>query len=68
MITCNGSSLGYGLATIPAIPTPTNPSTLANPYLLTLLQGGRIPRIDQLPAIAPDPSAKTISCGPEVSK
>jgi phospholipid/cholesterol/gamma-HCH transport system substrate-binding protein len=51
MITCNGASLGYGIAS-------------NSPYLKTLLQGGRIPRTNQLPVIPPDPPSN-IGCGPE---
>jgi phospholipid/cholesterol/gamma-HCH transport system substrate-binding protein len=51
MITCNGSSLAYGVAGL-------------NPFIKTLVQAVRVPRVDQLPAIPPDPSTPTISCGP----
>jgi phospholipid/cholesterol/gamma-HCH transport system substrate-binding protein len=53
MITCNGSSLGYGIANVPT-----------NPYLKTILQSVRVPRTNQLPVIAADPSNPTIFCGP----
>jgi phospholipid/cholesterol/gamma-HCH transport system substrate-binding protein len=51
MITCNGSSLAYGVAGL-------------NPFIKTVLQAVRTPRVDQLPAIPPDPSTPSISCGP----
>lgn len=52
MITCTGSSLGYGIAQ-------------ESPYLKTLLQGGRIPRTNQLPVIPPDTAQNSqIGCGP----
>jgi phospholipid/cholesterol/gamma-HCH transport system substrate-binding protein len=52
MITCNGASLGYGIASL-------------NPYLKTLLQGARIPRANQLPSIPPaSPETPGIFCGP----
>lgn len=52
MITCNGSYLGYGFASL-------------NPYLKTLLQGARIPRANQLPAIPGTREQPTIFCGPD---
>ena len=51
MITCNGAFLGYGFAA-------------ENPYLKTLLQGARIPRTDQLPAIPAEHATPAIFCGP----
>ena len=51
MITCNGASLGYGIASL-------------NPYLKTLLQSARIPRTNQLPAIPADTATPAIFCGP----
>ena len=51
MITCNGASLGYGIAGL-------------NPYLRTLLQSARIPRTNQLPSIPADPETPPIFCGP----
>jgi phospholipid/cholesterol/gamma-HCH transport system substrate-binding protein len=50
MITCTGSSLGYGIAG-------------TSPYLKTLLQGGRVPRTNQLPTIPPA-EGSNIGCGP----
>jgi phospholipid/cholesterol/gamma-HCH transport system substrate-binding protein len=47
MVTCTGAKLGYGIAQI-------------SPYIQTLLQGARIPRTNQLPAI----KNPTIACGP----
>jgi phospholipid/cholesterol/gamma-HCH transport system substrate-binding protein len=52
MITCNGAFLGYGFAAEHA-------------YLKTLLQGARIPRANQLPAIPAERGTPTIFCGPE---
>jgi phospholipid/cholesterol/gamma-HCH transport system substrate-binding protein len=52
MITCNGSSLGYGIAAIPT-----------NPYLKTILQAARVPRTDQLPLIPAEPP-NPANCGP----
>jgi len=52
MITCNGAYLGYGFAA-------------TNPYLKSLLQGARIPRANQLPAIPAERETPTIFCGPE---
>jgi len=51
LISCNGSSLGYGLTT-------------EKPYLLTLLQGARFPRQGELPAIQADPKEPSRTCGP----
>jgi phospholipid/cholesterol/gamma-HCH transport system substrate-binding protein len=51
MITCNGSSLAYGVAGL-------------SPFVKTILQAVRVPRVDQLPAIPPDPTTPSISCGP----
>jgi phospholipid/cholesterol/gamma-HCH transport system substrate-binding protein len=51
MITCNGASLGYGIASL-------------NPYLKTLLQGARIPRANQLPVIPGEKDTPEIRCGP----
>jgi hypothetical protein len=51
MITCNGSSLGYGVAGL-------------SPFVKTILQAVRIPRTNQLPAIPADPEVPAISCGP----
>jgi phospholipid/cholesterol/gamma-HCH transport system substrate-binding protein len=51
LISCNGSSLAYGL-------------TADKPYLQTLLQGARFPRQGELPPIAADPAEPTRTCGP----
>jgi phospholipid/cholesterol/gamma-HCH transport system substrate-binding protein len=51
MITCNGAFLAAGIADL-------------SPYLKTLLQGARIPRTNQLPAIPAEPSTPAIFCGP----
>ncbi len=51
LISCNGTDLAYGLTT-------------QKPYLLTLLQGARIPRKGELPPIAPDPQEPSRTCGP----
>ncbi|HSE68773.1 MAG TPA: MlaD family protein [Gemmatimonadales bacterium] len=52
MISCNGSDLAYGLVT-------------TKPYLLTLLQGARVPRKGELPPIASDPQeVPPRPCGP----
>jgi phospholipid/cholesterol/gamma-HCH transport system substrate-binding protein len=55
MITCNGASLGYGLAR-------------AKPFLRTLLEGARVPNATELPEIPPDKSEPTYSCGPHATK
>ena len=52
MITCNGTDLAYGIAG-------------GKPWIQTLLQGAGIPRKDQLPPVAEDPTFKGHSCGPE---
>ncbi|HXR29935.1 MAG TPA: MlaD family protein [Solirubrobacterales bacterium] len=52
MISCNGTDLAYGLAG-------------GKPFLQTLLQGANIPRKDQLPPVAEDPTLPGRSCGPE---
>jgi phospholipid/cholesterol/gamma-HCH transport system substrate-binding protein len=51
LISCNGTSLAYGLTT-------------SKPYLQTLLQGARFPRQGELPPIAADPAEPTRTCGP----
>ena len=51
LISCNGTSLGYGL-------------TSEKPYLQTLLQGARFPRQGELPAIQADPKEPNRTCGP----
>jgi len=51
-ISCNGTSLAYGL-------------TSEKPYIQTILQGTRIPRQGELPPIAADPDEETPRpCGP----
>ncbi len=52
MISCNGTDLGYGFAN-------------GKPYIQALLRGANVPRKDQLPPVAEDPSFKGHSCGPE---
>lgn len=52
MISCNGSDLGYGFAN-------------GKPYIQALLRGANVPRKDQMPPVAEDPSFKGHSCGPE---
>jgi len=51
LISCNGTSLGYGL-------------TDSKPYLKTLLQGARFPRQGEVPAIPADPKEPGRTCGP----
>jgi phospholipid/cholesterol/gamma-HCH transport system substrate-binding protein len=52
MITCNGSDLGYGI-------------TGVQPYLRTVLEALRVPRVNELPVIPANPSEPSISrCGP----
>jgi len=51
MISCNGADLGYGAAA-------------SKPFLLTILQGARVPRANELPSIPPDPRFLPSSCGP----
>jgi phospholipid/cholesterol/gamma-HCH transport system substrate-binding protein len=58
MISCNGTSLGYGL--VKGIP-PTIPP---KPYLETLLQGANVPRADELPSVPADPHEPERFCGP----
>jgi phospholipid/cholesterol/gamma-HCH transport system substrate-binding protein len=53
MITCNGSSLGYGL-------------TRTKPYLQTTLEVLRLPKPNELPKIPPNGEASASHCGPEV--
>ena len=53
MISCNGASLGYGLAE-------------QKPFLKTLLQGARVPRASELPEIPEDPKLVGSGCGPHV--
>jgi phospholipid/cholesterol/gamma-HCH transport system substrate-binding protein len=53
MITCNGSSLGYGL-------------TRTKPYLQTTLEVLRLPKPNELPKIPPNGEAAASHCGPEV--
>jgi phospholipid/cholesterol/gamma-HCH transport system substrate-binding protein len=50
-ISCNGTSLAYGL-------------TEKKPYIQTILYGTRIPRQGELPPIAADPEEPTRFCGP----
>ena len=51
LISCNGASLGYSLVE-------------RKPYLKTLLQGARIPKANELPAIPADPQFPDYGCGP----
>ncbi len=51
MISCNGTSLAYGL-------------TGEKPYLRTLLQGANIPRSAELPFVEADPEEPERFCGP----
>jgi phospholipid/cholesterol/gamma-HCH transport system substrate-binding protein len=51
LISCNGASLGYGLAE-------------TKPYIKTLLQGARIPKANELPEIAADRKFPGFGCGP----
>ncbi len=52
MITCNGTDLAYGIAG-------------TSPYLKTILEGLRIPRVNELPPIPADPNEQSlIRCGP----
>jgi phospholipid/cholesterol/gamma-HCH transport system substrate-binding protein len=51
MISCNGSNLAYGIAS-------------QNPYLNTVLQGPRLPRRGELPAIPGIPGIAGSACGP----
>ncbi len=53
MISCNGASLGYGLAE-------------TKPFLKTLLQGARVPRASELPEIPEEKSLPGSGCGPNV--
>jgi phospholipid/cholesterol/gamma-HCH transport system substrate-binding protein len=51
-ISCNGTSLAYGL-------------TSEKPYIQTILHGARIPRQGELPPISPDPDEENPRpCGP----
>jgi phospholipid/cholesterol/gamma-HCH transport system substrate-binding protein len=52
LISCNGASLGYGLAE-------------TKPYIKTLLQGARVPKANELPEIPADPKFPGFGCGPE---
>ncbi|HEY8082400.1 MAG TPA: MlaD family protein [Solirubrobacterales bacterium] len=52
LISCNGASLGYGLAE-------------SKPYIKTLLQSARIPKANELPVIPEDPEFPGFGCGPE---
>jgi phospholipid/cholesterol/gamma-HCH transport system substrate-binding protein len=51
MISCNGTGLAYGFST-------------EKPFIQTLLRGANVPRRDQLPPIAADPSFESGACGP----
>jgi phospholipid/cholesterol/gamma-HCH transport system substrate-binding protein len=51
MISCNGSSLGWGFVR-------------TQPHLKTLLQGANVPKPDELPPVEPDPSEPERTCGP----
>jgi phospholipid/cholesterol/gamma-HCH transport system substrate-binding protein len=55
MITCNGASLGYGIASL-------------NPYLKTILQAVRVPRTNQLPLIPAEKGPNPANCGPNSVK
>jgi phospholipid/cholesterol/gamma-HCH transport system substrate-binding protein len=51
LISCTGSQLGYGAAAI-------------KPFLKTLIEGARIPRRGELPAVPETPDNPGITCGP----
>jgi phospholipid/cholesterol/gamma-HCH transport system substrate-binding protein len=51
MVTCTGSSLAYGVAGL-------------SPFIKTVVQAIRTPRVNQLPVIPADPENLTIFCGP----
>lgn len=51
LISCNGTDLAYDFSA-------------EKPFIQTLLRGGNVPRVDQLPFVAEDPSFKGHGCGP----
>jgi phospholipid/cholesterol/gamma-HCH transport system substrate-binding protein len=52
LISCNGTNLAYGISS-------------GDPYLNTILQGGRLPRKSELPKIPGPPGQASLNCGPE---